>query len=47
MTDIETSSKESTRELFDEQDRNLQNHWPPGAVAPVGYQTQYPKGSIV
>lgn len=47
MTDIETSSKESTKELVEEQDRHLQSNWPPGAVAPVGYQSQYPKGSIV
>jgi hypothetical protein len=47
MTDIETSSKESTKELVDEEDRKLQTQWPPGAVAPVGYQSQYPKGSIV
>lgn len=47
MTDIETSSKESTKELVEEQDRNLAANWPPGAVAPVGYQTQYPKGAIV
>jgi hypothetical protein len=48
MTDIETSSKESTRELVDEADRNLASNWPPGAVAPMpGYQTQHPKGAIV
>jgi hypothetical protein len=47
MTDIETSSKESTKELVEEQDRNLAANWPPGAVAPVGYQTRYPKGAIV
>ena len=48
MTDIETSSKESTKELVDAEDRNLATNWPPGAVAPMpGHPTQYPKGAIV
>lgn len=47
MTDIETSSKESTKELVEEEDRNLAPSWPRGAVAPMPYSSQYPKGSIV
>ena len=48
MTDIETSSKESTKELVDEREGNESSSWPPGAVAPMtGYQTQYPKGAII